>query len=46
MNDTFGVGCVERVRNLDSERQNQLGFERMPRNSVFQGQPIQKLHGL
>ena len=41
----FCVCCVQRVRNLDGEGQNQLGFHRSPSDAVFQRQPVQKLHG-
>ena len=30
----FCVGCIERVRNLDSERQNQLRLHRSPCDAV------------
>src|ERR1035441_3596993 len=39
------MGCVERIRNLDGQRENQFGFHRSPRNAVLQRQPVQKLHG-
>ncbi len=36
---------LERVRNLDGQRQNQFGFHRSACNAVLQRQPVQKLHG-
>ena len=45
VDDAFGVGGIERVGNLDGQRQNQLGFQRTPGDAVLQRQPIQKLHG-
>jgi hypothetical protein len=45
VDDAFCVGCVERVRNLDSQRQDQLGFHRSPIDAMLQSQPIQKFHG-
>src|ERR1035438_4765848 len=45
MDDTLGVSSVERVRNLNGKRQNQLGLHWTPRNTVLQRQPVQKLHG-
>src|SRR5580693_3863337 len=41
----FGVCRVECVCNLDSERENHLGFHRTPRNAVLQRQSVKKLHG-
>ena len=45
VDDAFCMSCIERVRNLDGERQNQLGFQRTPSDAMLQRQPIQKLHG-
>src|SRR5208283_4501529 len=45
MDDASSVSGVQCVRNLDGERQNQLGFHRTPRDAVLQCQPVQKLHG-
>ncbi len=45
MDDAFGVRGVERVRNLDGQRQNQVGFHRPPGDAMFQRHTIQKLHG-
>ena len=45
VDDTFGVSRVQGVRNLDSQRQNQLGFERTPCDAMLQRQAIQKFHG-
>src|SRR5579862_2136601 len=41
----FGVGSVERVGNLDRQRQNHLDFHGTAADAVFQRQSIQKLHG-
>jgi hypothetical protein len=40
VDDAFCVGCVERVRNLDSQRQNQLGFQRSASDAMLQRQAI------
>src|ERR1022692_1356212 len=45
MNDPFGVSRIQRVRNLDGQRQNQLGFHRSPSDAMLQRHAIQKLHG-
>src|ERR1700674_2950816 len=45
VDNAFGVSRIQRVRNLDGERQNQLGFHRSASNTVLQRQPVQKLHG-
>src|ERR1700687_5600449 len=45
VDDAFCVGRVKRVRNLDSQRQNQLSFQRSASNAVLQRQAIQKFHG-
>jgi hypothetical protein len=45
MHDASGVGSVQRVGNLDAQKQNQLGFCRTPRNTMLQSQPVQILHG-
>ena len=44
MNDPFAVGGIQGVSDLDSERQSQLGFYRSPADTMFQRQPVQKLH--
>src|SRR5208283_1550241 len=45
VNDSLGVGGVERVGNFDAEREQSFNFQWMPRYAVFQRCPIQKLHG-
>jgi hypothetical protein len=40
-----GVGSVQRVGNLDAQKQNQLDFYRTPRNTMLQSQPVKILHG-
>ena len=45
VNDAFGVGRVERVRNLNSEREQRLQFQRTVSDRVLQGLAIQILHG-
>jgi hypothetical protein len=45
VNDAFGVGCVERIRNLDGERQDPIGVEWPTTNAMLQRHPVQKLHG-
>src|SRR4029077_1695995 len=37
-------GGVKGIGNLDGQRQDHLGFNRAPRDPVFQGYSIQKLH--
>src|SRR5271157_3696028 len=44
VDDASGVSCVERVCDLDSQRQNQLGFHRTPGNTVLERQSVQMLH--
>ena len=44
MNDAFRVSRVERVGNLDSQRQQRFGFERTPCDAVLQGHAVQELH--
>ena len=44
VDDALGVGGVERVRDLDRERQERFNFQRTPRDAVLQRQPVQKLH--
>src|SRR5215470_16038798 len=45
VDDVFRVSSVQRVRNLDPERENQVDLYRTPRDKVLQRAPIQKLHG-
>src|SRR5439155_25954346 len=44
MNNSFGVGCIECVGNLDSEGEYRLNFHRTPGNAVLYRQAIEKLH--
>ena len=44
VDDAFGMGGVERVGNLNPQRQKQFGFKRTPGDAVLQGHPVQKLH--
>ncbi len=43
--DALGVGSIQRIGNLDGQRQNQLGFKGTAGNAVLQGEAVQKLHG-
>jgi hypothetical protein len=45
MYDSFGVGSIQRIRNLDGQRQNQLGFHGTPTDAMLQRCAVQKLHG-
>ena len=45
VDNAFGVCCVQRVRNLDGQRQDQFGFHRSASNAVPQRHAIQELHG-
>ena len=45
MDDSFGVGGIERVRNLDGQRQNLFDLHRWPCDPMLQRHAIQKLHG-
>jgi len=36
MDDTFGVGCVERVGNLDGDGQQPISIDRPASDPVFQ----------
>ena len=45
VNNTLGVGCVERVRNLNAQRQHCLHLQRFARNEVLERHAIEKLHG-
>src|SRR5438309_7596036 len=44
MDDASSVSRIERVSDLNGERQNQLGVHGSPCNAVFQSHPVQKLH--
>ena len=35
MHNTFGVGGIERIRNLDSEGQQDIQFHRAPGDTMF-----------
>jgi len=35
MNNALGVRCIQSAGNFDSERQNQFGFQRTPRDPVL-----------
>src|ERR1700730_16423204 len=41
---SFCMCCVQRVGNLDSERQDQFGVQWPTTNAMLQSQSIQKLH--
>jgi hypothetical protein len=45
VDDPLGVCGVQRIGNLDGERQDQSGFQRTPRDALLQRHPVQKLHG-
>ena len=45
VHDAFGVGGVERVRNLDAQREQLLGFERAARDQVLERHAVEKFHG-
>jgi len=44
VDDTFCMGCVERIGDLDGEGQDQFRLHRTPRYAMLQRQPIEKLH--
>src|ERR1022692_3558514 len=44
MDDPFRVSSVQRIRDLDSERQDQLGLQRATRHSLLERRPFQILH--
>ena len=39
VNDAFGVGGIERVGNLDGQRQNHVQFQRTPGDAMLQRLP-------
>jgi hypothetical protein len=45
VHDSFCVRRVQRVRNLDRERQHNLQIHDPPGNAVLERHPVQKLHG-
>ena len=45
VDDVFCVGGVERVCDLDGERQNRFRVHRPPIDAMFQRHAIEKLHG-
>ena len=44
VDDSFRVGCIERIGNLDGEREDQLCFHWPACDAVLQRQAVQKLH--
>ena len=44
VNDVLGMGGVERVSDLDGQREQGIEFERMARDHMLQRRAIQKLH--
>src|SRR5436309_722036 len=45
VNDSFRVRSVQRVRNLNGEVEERLGFERLPCGPVLERLALQQLHG-
>src|SRR5580698_6388882 len=45
MHNSFGVGSVQRISNLDPQREQRFNFQRTPSNAAFQSDAIQKFHG-
>ncbi len=45
MDDSLGVGRIERICNLDGQWQQNFQFERPSRNAVLQSHAIQEFHG-
>ena len=45
VNDSFSVGRVEGIGNLNGQRKNLAGFHGTASDAVLQGHAIQKLHG-
>ena len=45
MHNTLRVGHIERIRNLNPERQQRLHLQRTPANAMLQRHPLQKFHG-
>src|SRR5437667_8932175 len=44
MDDSFGVGCIECIGNLDSKQQHRLQLQRSIADLMLQGFSIKKLH--
>src|SRR5580693_2926863 len=44
MNDALRVSSIECVRNLDGQRQQDLGIQRLPRDAVFQRHAVEIFH--
>src|ERR1019366_8721733 len=45
MNDPRRMSGIERVGDLNTKRQEQIGFKWTPRNTVLKRHTIEKLHG-
>ena len=45
VNDSFGVGGIQRVGNLDAERKNLINLQGMARDAVLQRHAIEEFHG-
>src|SRR5437868_6948314 len=45
VHDAFRVGGIERVRNIDRERHQQIEVERTVADQVFESLPLEILHG-
>jgi hypothetical protein len=44
VNNSVGIGCIQRVCNLDSQIQNCFDLQWPAGDPVFQGQTLQQLH--
>src|ERR1700676_1595979 len=44
MNDSFTMGGVERIGDLDRQRHQDLGIQRLPRDAVLQGHAVEEFH--
>jgi hypothetical protein len=45
MNDSLGVGGIQRIRDFDGDIEQLIHFQRTPIDQVLQGGPVEKLHG-
>ena len=45
MDDARGVSGIERVGDLDTQREDVFGFQRTAGDTMFQRHPVQELHG-
>src|ERR1700746_245573 len=45
VDDSFGMGCVERVRDLDAQIEHLFDFERLTIDLMPEGLPFQQFHG-